>query len=101
MATYTISVDSDQIKEISKTFAEQSAIIADIQRALIEKMAPLENGDFKGQTANAFFADMHDQILPALKQLKDNFDLYSQQGHSIAGRIEEQIAAVLAKCVIS
>lgn len=64
-----IRVDHDKLLEIYRGFARNATDFGHMQRKIQRQMDTLRGGDWIGKGANAFYAEMDGDILPALKRL--------------------------------
>jgi WXG100 family type VII secretion target len=65
-----IRADYDALKNAAQSFRQQSEAAAQSLQALKGQMDTLQGGDWIGQGANAFYAEMNDQVLPTLQRLR-------------------------------
>jgi len=66
-----IRVDHEALAQISGRFNQQSEAIELMLYAMRGTMQPLASGGWIGQGADAFFAEMNSDILPAVQRLTD------------------------------
>lgn len=66
-----IQVEYDQLDQISNRFTNQAETIKQVQIHFRDLMAELQEGGWKGISAQTFFSQMSDLILPALTRLQD------------------------------
>jgi len=61
--------DYDSLTKIARGFAQHSASTAQTNRSLTQAMETLKNGDWIGQGAKKFYAEMEKDVMPAMKRL--------------------------------
>ncbi|MCB9127359.1 MAG: WXG100 family type VII secretion target [Ardenticatenales bacterium] len=66
-----IQANYDQLQRIAQRFAEQSQQIAALRNDLSHRTSALRDGDWEGQGAIAFFAEMDRDLLPGLLRLRE------------------------------
>ena len=66
-----IRVDYDQMDKASRVFASESENVKRSIDSLKGVIEVLEGGDWIGEGANAFYREMHSQVMPALKRLME------------------------------
>jgi WXG100 family type VII secretion target len=64
-----VRAEYDQLSEISGTFESESGQVARRVDTIRRLMETLEGGDWIGKGAQAFFREMHSEVLPALQRL--------------------------------
>lgn len=64
-----IRADYDQLGQVASRFVNQSQAIEGMLRTLRSRFEKLERGDWVGEGADAFFAEMHGEVLPAITRL--------------------------------
>ena len=97
MAEKLFVVDADQLREIARTFIDYADKAKDTHQQLTAKLAPIEEGGFQGDTADAVKQVMHGSLLPAFKKMAEVLEELGQKSDSIATVVDEQAEAILAK----
>jgi WXG100 family type VII secretion target len=88
--------DGDQLQQIAATF-DQLAAEVDEKRALLEqKLAPLRDGGWIGEGANALFDAMEQDIFPKMKRLQEYFAFSAETAGVGVKTIDEQFSRVLS-----
>ncbi len=64
-----VRADYEALKNIARSFSQQADATARSLRSLKGQMDTLQGGDWIGQGANAFYAEMNDQVLPTIQRL--------------------------------
>ena len=64
-----VRADYDALKNVAQGFSHQADATAQSLQALKSHMDTLHGGDWIGQGATAFYAEMNDQVLPTIKRL--------------------------------
>jgi WXG100 family type VII secretion target len=76
----------DQLKSIAGTLKSQGDAIKAMNQRIKSAQQTLEGGDWIGEGAKKFYAEMNGQVHPALQRLSNAL--------SEAGRVTQQIAQV-------
>lgn len=66
-----IQANYDQLQQIASQFKSQGEAIRAMLQKVKGSMDPLKNGGWIGKGSDAFFSEMQDKILPAVKRLED------------------------------
>jgi WXG100 family type VII secretion target len=66
-----VRVEYEQMGEVSTRFARQADTVQTLLQMLLGKLEPLKGGSFKGQAADAFYAEMDNVLLPAVRKLHE------------------------------
>ncbi len=97
MAVDIIQAQYDQLGTIAGRFGRQAESTARVGSQVQRSMAALQQGGWEGEGAAAFFAEMEDEVLPALGRLSQTL----QHSQEVMGQIiailqqaEEEAAAV-------
>ena len=69
MQTHTTRADYDQLAQIAQRFGREAESTQRMLDAVRGAMNVLQAGDWVGQGANAFYAEMNGQVLPSLMRL--------------------------------
>ena len=81
-----IRAEYERLQQVAAQFSRQAVAIAQMQQRVQRCMGALR-GAWQGQGSTAFFAEMENELLPAVKRLA--------QALSQAGRVTQQIDALL------
>jgi WXG100 family type VII secretion target len=87
MPSDTIRSDFDELAKIGQMFSAQSSALASMNKRIKSAQDTLQGGDWIGEGAKKFFAEMDQQINPSLKRL--------EQSLADAGRKTQQIAQIM------
>ena len=87
MPSNRIRSDFDELSKIGQLFNAQSTAIAGVNRRIKSAQGTLEGGDWIGEGAKKFFAEMEQQVNPSLKRL--------EQSLADASRKTQQIAQIM------
>ena len=66
-----VKADYHLLDLIAAQFSREAELAQQMFDLLSKQMSSLESGDWVGQGANAFYSEMHNQVLPALVRLRD------------------------------
>lgn len=66
-----IQANYDQLEQIASQFKNQGEAIRAMLQKVKGSMDPLKNGGWIGKGSDAFFGEMQDKVLPAVKRLED------------------------------
>jgi WXG100 family type VII secretion target len=66
-----IRADYDQLENVAGRFASQSQVIQELLQKVNGSMDKLESNGWKGRGSDAFFQEMHSEVLPASQRLQD------------------------------
>lgn len=69
MPNNIIRADYDQLAQIATRFGQEAQHIATVTKDIRSMTSVLQNGDWVGQGANAFYAEMTADVLPSLARL--------------------------------
>jgi WXG100 family type VII secretion target len=64
-----IRADYEQLEQVANRFVNQSQAIEGMLRSVRSRFEKLEQGDWIGLGADAFFAEMRGEVLPAVTRL--------------------------------
>lgn len=73
MSEPIIQAQYDSLEEIAKRFDEQANSTEEASRYIIQMLAQLEGGGWEGDSAQAFFREMNDEVIPTTNNLRDAF----------------------------
>jgi WXG100 family type VII secretion target len=87
MAAETVRSDYDQLKSSASSFKSQADAIDKMNNDVRSAMDTLQSGDWIGEGARKFLAEMNDSVLPTLKRLHAALDQ--------SARVTTQISQVM------
>lgn len=87
MPAAKVRSDYDQLKGIQGTFNSQADAIAQMNQTIRARKDTLQGGDWIGEGATKYFAEMNDQVVPSLQRL--------QKAMTEAARVTGQISAIM------
>lgn len=82
-----VEADYDQLEQIAARFAAQAQATEQTLNKVRASMSNLEEGGWIGRGSNAFFSEMHSEVLPATERLR--------QALEEANRVTNQIVQVM------
>ena len=91
-----IQADYDQLEEVANRFANQGQAIEEMLQKVQASMGKLEDDGWIGLGSDAFFGEMHDEVLPATNRLLEALNDASEVTKMISRIIknaEEEAAA--------
>ena len=65
-----IEADYGKLEQVHKQFSRQADTMNKMIKDIRARMAPLQDGGWKGDAADAFFSEMHGEVLPACLRLR-------------------------------
>jgi len=92
-----IRADYDQLEQVASRYANQSQAIQQMLQKVRGSMDKLEDGGWIGRGSDAFFQEMHSEVLPAVQRLQDVLDEASQVTKAIVALVkgaEEEASSV-------
>lgn len=91
--------DSDELAGIAQQFSRQSAAMRQTIQRVHRQVGQLQSGDWVGQGATAFYGEMEQDVLPALRRLAAALELAVRITRRIIGILEntDEEAARLLK----
>lgn len=99
MTAPRIRVDYQLLARVATIFRSQADSVNGSHRGIARQVKTLEGGDWSGRGANAFYREMHEQVLPALKRLSGAFEAAQEtvvQTDRLMNEAEEQAASLLS-----
>jgi WXG100 family type VII secretion target len=87
MPSVQIRIDHDQMGQISQVFSAQNSAIAGVNNKLKSAQETLQNGDWIGKGADAFYKEMEGDVNPAMKRL--------EQAMEEAAHVTKQIGQIM------
>jgi WXG100 family type VII secretion target len=79
----------DQLDQIAARFANQSQVVQDTIQKVQSSMENLENGGWIGRGSDAFFAEMHGEVMPATRRLQEALDEASRVTREISRLVKQ------------
>ena len=83
-----IRADYDNLGNVASRFANQSQVIQQLLQKVNGSMDKLENGGWKGRGSDAFFQEMHSEVLPASQRLQEVLGHASQVTQTIIQTVQ-------------
>jgi len=74
MSAPRVRAHYDELNQIAQRFGQEAQAIQAMLQALCCEMQPLENGDWVGPGARAFYSEMNGAVLPAVQRLAKALD---------------------------
>lgn len=84
-----IRADYDQLQTVAGQFGAQSEAVGALLQKVKGSMSPLESGGWIGDAANAFFAEMESDVLPATMRLQQAMDEANRTVQSIVQTVRQ------------
>jgi WXG100 family type VII secretion target len=72
MPSDKVRSDFDELSKIGQLFNAQSSAIGGVNRRMKSAQGTLEGGDWIGEGAKKFFAEMEQQVNPSMKRLEQS-----------------------------
>ena len=85
----TIRADYAELARIESLFAQEAATVRQIRSTLRGSMEVLQGGGWVGEGANAFYAEMNSDVLPALQRMEQAFEQAQQITRQIRGVMQQ------------
>ncbi len=103
MASDEIKVEYDQLDQIRSRLSNQAQAIEQMLREILAAYDPLQDGGWMGQAANAFFAEMNGEVLPACQKLFNAMNDASQVTNEVSNimkRGEQDAESLIASLTV-
>jgi WXG100 family type VII secretion target len=84
-----IRADYDQLENVASRFANQSQTIQQLLQKVNGSMDKLEDGGWIGRGSDAFFQEMHSEVLPASQRLQAVLGQANQVARTIIQTIQQ------------
>jgi WXG100 family type VII secretion target len=100
MPASTIRADFDQLDQIAARFGEQRDRMEQARRSVSAATQKLQDGDWVGDSANRFYAEMQDTVFPALGRLVAAFEQAQATTKAIRAvlmQAEQDVAALMPR----
>ncbi len=69
MSAPIVQAQYDRLTDIAQRFQRQSDVNAELKQRLLQHYQPLQQGGWQGRGAQAFFAEMENEVFPAMDRL--------------------------------
>ena len=79
----------EELDQIAQMFRAQSESVSEMLNDLKNNYSPLNEGEFIGDAANAFFADFEGNLVPALNRLTEALDQASSTTSTVRQNISD------------
>lgn len=66
-----IEANYEQLGMIARNFTQESDVIDQMLKEVESRLGDLEGGGWIGRGAQACYAEMHDEVLPAVQRLRE------------------------------
>ena len=70
MAAGTVRSNYKELKQISSKFGQANSAVAGTNKRLTSAMSQLQGGDWIGEGAKKFYAEMINDVMPSMKRLE-------------------------------
>lgn len=100
MASNRIRADYDELMKLAAKWAQEAQACSAMLQTIRQAMETLQGGDWVGQGANAFYAEMNGQVIPALRRLIAALEQAAAVCRQLAAlfkKAEDEAAAQLKK----
>jgi WXG100 family type VII secretion target len=84
-----IRANYEELDQAANRFAGQSQVVQQMLQKVQSSLGNLENGGWIGEGANAFFGEMHGQLLPASQRLQQALDEANQVTRQIMQKMRQ------------
>ncbi len=84
-----IRANYDELDDVATRFQNQSQAIQEMMQKVTSSMDKLENGGWIGRGSDAFFAEMHGEVLPAVTRLQNVLSEGSQVTKAIVKTMQQ------------
>lgn len=71
MASPSVRVNHDDLKSIQQKFRAEADAVQATNRSLQGNLETLQRGDWVGRGAQAFYQEMNNDVMPAMKRLAE------------------------------
>lgn len=98
MAANRIRADYSELMKISGSFRQEAESCSAMLQTILRAMEALRGGDWVGQGARAFYAEMDGQVVPALRRLIQALEQAAEMCRKLAElfkKAEDEAAAQL------
>ena len=89
MTADTVQARYEQLDQVAARFARASSANVELQRSITRCVEALERGGWQGRGADAFFAEMHGTLYPAMQRLVHAME----QGRTTTLQVKELLRA--------
>lgn len=98
MSAPTVRADYDALTQVASQFSQQTEITRQSLQRVKQAMEVLQGGDWVGQGANQFFAEMNGSVLPTLNRLVNALDNGARTTQSVS-RVMKAAEDEAARCL--
>ena len=84
-----IQADYDELTSIANQFAQESSAAEQLMNQITNLVGQLEGGGWMGRGAQAFYAEMHDEVEPGLQRLAQALEDASSSVKQISSTISQ------------
>jgi len=95
-----IQANYDELTSIANLFAQESSAAEQLMNQIMSLVGELEGGGWIGRGADAFFAEMHDEVEPALQRMVQALEDASssvKQISSIISQAEQEASGLFSR----
>jgi WXG100 family type VII secretion target len=95
-----VQIDYDEIANIASQFAQESSAAEQLMNKITSLVGQLEGGGWIGRGAQAFYAEMHDEVEPGLQRMVQALEDASssiKQIASIISQAEQEASSLFSK----
>lgn len=92
-----IEANYEQLNQIAKNFTQEADAIEQMLGEINACVDSLESGGWIGRGANSFYAEMHDEVLPAVQRLREALEEAARTTGEIAKTFREAEETASAK----
>ena len=89
MGATVVRADYDALTRIANKFEQEAGASGQMLRSLRGQMQTLQGGDWVGKGANAFYAEMSGELLPALQRLMRALEAAAQTTQRINQKMQQ------------
>ena len=88
IGAHKVQADYDELASIANQFAQESSAAEQLMNQITNLVGQLEGGGWMGRGAQAFYAEMHDEVEPGLRRLVQALEDFSPATQHLFGVIE-------------
>ncbi len=95
-----VQADYDELANIASQFAQESSAAQQLMTQITNLVGQLEGGGWIGRGAQAFYAEMHDEVEPGLRRLVQALEDASssiKQISSIVSQAEQEASSLFSR----
>ncbi|MBN1285484.1 MAG: WXG100 family type VII secretion target [Anaerolineae bacterium] len=90
----------DELDDVANHFAQEAAEVEQMQQRVRSAIANLQDGGWIGDAADAFYAEMEDEVLPAVQRLAEALEEANstvKKISTILSNAEQEAAAIVSR----